>query len=80
VIGDAYENRGYIYADHIGMVKFSSRSDSEYGKVLHAIEMLLERLHEAELAAATQSMYIIDASTQRGFECFSAIFRREVES
>jgi hypothetical protein len=42
IIGDPYENRGTIYADHFGMVKFSSRGDNEYQKVLYAIEMLLE--------------------------------------
>jgi hypothetical protein len=80
VIGDAYENRGSIRADHIGMVKFSSRGDSEYQKVLYAIEMLLERLREAELTAATQSVYIINNSAQRGPESFSAILKRAVGS
>jgi hypothetical protein len=42
VIGDAHENRWSIYADHIGMAKFSSRDDNEYKKVLYAIEMVLE--------------------------------------
>jgi hypothetical protein len=42
IIGDPYENRGTIYGDHFGMAKFSSRGDSEYRKVLYAIEMLLE--------------------------------------
>jgi hypothetical protein len=44
IIGDAYENRGTIHADHVGMAKFSSRDDSEYKKVLFAIESLLDGL------------------------------------
>jgi hypothetical protein len=56
IIGDARENRGSIYADHIGMAKFSTRSDTEYRKVLYAIEMLLEGLPEHDPAPAQQSM------------------------
>jgi hypothetical protein len=44
IIGDAREDRASIYADHLGMVKFASRSDAGYKKVLYAIEMLLEEL------------------------------------
>jgi hypothetical protein len=46
VIGDARENRGTIHANHIGMVKFSARSDFGYKKILYAMEMLLEALRE----------------------------------
>jgi hypothetical protein len=42
IIGDARENRETIHADHIGMTKFSTKDDDGYGKVLYAIEMLLE--------------------------------------
>jgi hypothetical protein len=42
IIGDARENRETIHADHVGMTKFSSREDSEYKKILCAIEMLLQ--------------------------------------
>jgi hypothetical protein len=42
VIDHACEYRGYIHRDHIGMVKFSTRDDTEYKKVLHAIETVLE--------------------------------------
>jgi len=42
IFGDARENRETIRADHVGMTKFSSRDDSEYQKVLFAIETLLE--------------------------------------
>ena len=56
IIGDARENRGSIYADHTGMAKFSTRSDTEYKKVLYAIEMLLEGHPEHEPAPAQQSM------------------------
>ena len=31
-----------IYADHIGMTKFSTTNDPGYKKVLYAIEMLLQ--------------------------------------
>jgi len=44
IIGDARENRGTIRADHIGMVKFSARSDAGYIKVLDAIEMVLKEM------------------------------------
>ena len=42
IIGDARENRGSIYADHMGMAKFSTKDDTGYKRVLYAIEMLLE--------------------------------------
>jgi hypothetical protein len=48
IIGDARENRGTIYADHVGVAKFSRRDDAEYRKVLYAIEMVLESLAEDE--------------------------------
>jgi hypothetical protein len=44
IIGDASEIRGSIHGDHLGMVKFTSRSDTGYKKVLYAIEILLEGL------------------------------------
>jgi hypothetical protein len=44
IIGDTSEIRGSIHADHFGMVKFTSRSDTGYKMVLYAIEMLLEGL------------------------------------
>jgi hypothetical protein len=44
IIGDAREDRGSIHADHFSMVKFATRSDTEYNKVLYALEMLLEEL------------------------------------
>jgi protein SERAC1 len=42
IIGDAREKRETIHADHIGMTKFSTKDDDGYGKILYAIEMLLE--------------------------------------
>jgi protein SERAC1 len=42
IISDAREYRGTIHADHVGMAKFSTRSDPGYKKVLGAIEMLLQ--------------------------------------
>jgi hypothetical protein len=42
IIGYSRENRETIYADHVGMAKFSTRDDPGYGKVLHAIEILME--------------------------------------
>jgi hypothetical protein len=42
ILGDAREYRETIHADHVGMVKFSTRSDPGFKKVLGAIEMLLE--------------------------------------
>jgi len=44
IIGDPRENRGTIHGDHISMVKFSTRDDPGYKKVLYSIEMLLEQL------------------------------------
>jgi len=49
IIGDPHENRGTIHGDHISMVKFSTKDDSGYKKVLYAIEMLLEGLGEDSL-------------------------------
>ena len=54
VIGDACEDRGYIYRDHIGMVKFSTRDDTEYKKVSYAIEMVLEGHPENKLGSAEE--------------------------
>jgi hypothetical protein len=56
IIGDACENRETIHADHIGMTKFSTRDDDGYGKILYAIEMLLEERLEGQPAPAHQSM------------------------
>jgi hypothetical protein len=56
IIGDAREDRGSIHADHLGMVKFATRSDTEYKKVLYAIEMLLEGLDDDQPGATDQSV------------------------
>jgi len=42
VIGDPFENRETIHGDHFSMVKFSTKDDAGYKKVLNSIEMLLE--------------------------------------
>ena len=42
IIGDAREHRETIHADHTGIVKFSTREDPGYRKVLNAIEMIIE--------------------------------------
>jgi hypothetical protein len=57
LIGDAREIRDGIYADHIGMAKFSTRNDSGYKKVLNAIETLLEGPVERELVPVKPSTY-----------------------
>ena len=49
IIGDPRENRGTIYGDHFSMVKFSTRDDPGYKKVVNSIEMLLEELGEGSL-------------------------------
>jgi len=49
IIGDSRESRGTIHGDHISMVKFSTKDDSGYKKVLYSIEMLLEGLEEDSL-------------------------------
>jgi hypothetical protein len=41
------------------MAKFSSRDDTEYGKVLYALEMLLKELAEDKVAPVEQSMWNI---------------------
>jgi len=46
IIGDPREYRGTIHGDHISMVKFSTRDDPGYKKILYSIEMLLEELGE----------------------------------
>jgi hypothetical protein len=57
IVDYAREYRETIYADHICMTKFSSKSDPGYKKVLHAIEMLLEGPSEGE---HVQGVWIID--------------------
>jgi len=47
IIGDPREYRGTIHGDHISMVKFSTRDDPGYKKVLYSIEMLLEELGDS---------------------------------
>ena len=42
LIGDAYERRDTIHANHVEMVKFSNTTDDGYEKVLYAIKMLLK--------------------------------------
>ena len=56
ITGDPRENRGTIHGDHISMVKFSTKDDPGYKKVLYSIEMLLERLDEDLLTAPKQGV------------------------
>ena len=56
IIGDPRENRETIHGDHISMVKFSTRNDPGYKKVLNAIEMLLEGLDEDSLTRSKQGV------------------------
>ena len=44
IIGDPFENRETIHGDHVSIVKFSTKDDAGYKKVLNSIEMLLEGL------------------------------------
>ena len=54
IIGDPRENRGTIQGDHISMVKFSTKDDPGYKKVLYSIEMLLEGLEENSLSKQSE--------------------------
>jgi hypothetical protein len=56
IIGDVRENRETIHADHVGMTKFSRREDSEYKKILCAIEVLLQASIQDQLAPACEGM------------------------
>ena len=56
IIGDSRENRGTIHGDHISMVKFSTKDDLGYEKIVYSIEMLLEELGEDSLTAHKQSV------------------------
>ena len=56
IIGDPHENRETIHGDHISMVKFSTKDDSGYKKVLNSIEVLLERLGEDSLTQSKRSV------------------------
>ena len=56
IIGDPHENRGTIHGDHISMVKFSTKDDSGYKKVLYALEMLLEGLGDDSLRPSKRSV------------------------
>ena len=55
-IGDPRENRETIYGDHISMVKFSTKNDPGYKKVLNSIETLLEGLGENPSTPNKQSV------------------------
>jgi hypothetical protein len=57
IIGDARENRETIHADHIGMTKFSRSEDSEYKKILCAIEVLLQASIQDQRTPPNQSMW-----------------------
>jgi hypothetical protein len=63
IIGDARERRETIHADHVGMVKFSTRDDPGYRKVLNAIEMVLEESQKDELST-NQSTYKLSCKLQ----------------
>jgi len=56
IISDPREYRGTIYGDHISIVKFSTRDDPGYKKVLYSIEILLEELGKESLIATKQSV------------------------
>jgi len=56
IIGDPRENRETIYGDHISMVKFSSKDDPGYKKVLNSIETLLEELTKGSPTPIKQSV------------------------
>jgi hypothetical protein len=55
IIDYSRETRGTIHADHFGMTKFSTRDDPGYGKVLYAIEMVLEVHSEDASVIANES-------------------------
>jgi len=57
IIGDARENRSTIHGDHISMVKFSTKDDPGYKKVLNSIETLLEGLADDSLTPKKQGVY-----------------------
>jgi len=57
IIGDAHENRSTIHGDHISMVKFSTKEDPGYKKVLNSIETLLEGLVDDSLTPKNQGVY-----------------------
>ena len=56
IIGDPHENRETIHGDHISMVKFSTKDDSGYKKVLNSIEVLLEQLGEDSVNPSKRSV------------------------
>ena len=56
IIGDARENRSTIHGDHISMVKFSTKDDPGYKKVLNSIETLLEGLGDDSLTPKKQGV------------------------
>jgi hypothetical protein len=59
IIGDARERRETIRADHVGMVKFSTRDDPGYRKVLNAIEIALEESPRGKLSANQRTYKIV---------------------
>ena len=56
IIGDPLENRETIHGDHISMVKFSTKNDAGYKKILNSIEMLLEGLGEDSQTPSNQGV------------------------
>jgi len=56
ITGDARENRETIHGDHLSMVKFSTKDDPGYKKVLNSIEMLLEGISENSPTASEQGV------------------------
>ena len=61
-IGDAWERRDTIYADHVNMVKFLDRTDDGYVKILHSIKVLLkEKLRSTGQSKSMYSIYLTTA-------------------
>ena len=73
IIGDPRENRETIHGDHISMVKFSTRNDAGYKKVLNSIETLLEELGEELPTRFKQGVCKLVPNGLQNLDHFSAV-------
>jgi hypothetical protein len=46
IIGDAYEGKAIINADHMGMCRFSSRDDSDYQLVISVLKRWVQNVRD----------------------------------
>ena len=55
VIGDAYEGKAVIHADHMAMCRFSCKEDPDYCLVLSVIRRWVEQVKKAKVLLPYQT-------------------------